>query len=361
MLRRMIDPPPTSSSRSGKGLNPVLKDVARLAGVSPATVSRALNTPDMLDADTLSRVQEAVRKLRYMPNAQARALRNQRSYTIGAVLPTFDYAFYSVATSALESDIEEHGYALFLASHHFNPAKEVRVTRALIERGVEAFMFVGMDHDPELFVLLNDFHRPYVLVWALDRSGRHPSIGFDIQAASFALADRLVRLGHRRFGMISAAYAGNDIARNRRVGVEAALNAHGLVLDPSNIEFTQISVAAGTEAMARLLERPNRPTAVITTNDALGVGALIACREANVAVPTEISVAGAGNSELGATHFPSLTSIRGPVAEVGRAAADYLMARLDGKDRPQLQEFPFDIIWRDSTGPAPKVRALKVR
>ena len=167
---------------------PGLKDVAKVAGVSPATVSRALNSPAMLDAGTLSRVQDAIQKLRYMPNAQARALRNQRSFTLAAVVPTFSYAFYAATTGALENAIEPQGFALFLASHQFDLAKEVRLTRALIERGVEAFMFIGLDHDPELFVLLNEYKRPYVLAWALDRTGRHVSVGYDIFASMSAIA-----------------------------------------------------------------------------------------------------------------------------------------------------------------------------
>jgi LacI family transcriptional regulator len=171
-----------STKRGGAGL----KDVARVAGVSATTVSRALNSPEMLDAETLSRVQKAVQKLRYMPNAQARALRSQRSFALGAVVPTFEYAFYASTTGALESSVEPEGFALFLASHHFDLKKEVKLTRALIERGVEGFMFIGLDHDPELFVLLNEYRRPYVLAWALDRTGRHASVGYDVFGAMHA-------------------------------------------------------------------------------------------------------------------------------------------------------------------------------
>src|SRR5882757_5311214 len=140
-------------SRSGpdKSMRPatVLKDVARLAGVSSATVSRALNTPALLDVETLTRVQDAVRKLRYVPNGQARALRSQRSFTIGAVVPSFDYALYSRATSALEREIEPRGYALVLASNHYDLKTELRLTKALIERGVDALLLQGTGQDPE--------------------------------------------------------------------------------------------------------------------------------------------------------------------------------------------------------------------
>lgn len=328
-----------------------LKDVARLAGVSPATVSRAVNTPALLDTDTLRKVEDAVRKLRYVPNAQARALRNKRTFTIGAVVPTFDYAFYAATTAALEKAIEAQGYALFLASHHFDLEKEVRLTRTLIERGVEAFMFIGLDHDPELFVMLEEYGRPYVLTWALDRTERHPSIGFDTQGATFALAEGLIRMGHRQIAVITAPHAGNDLARSRTAGVLAALRKHGLPQKNCRIEYADIAMQSGTEAMQRLLALRQRPTAVIATNDALAVGARIACRSACLRVPEDMSITGAGNSELGASQDPPLTGVRVPVAQIGQTAAQYLINRLAGTDVKPLEEFPFEVLWRGSTSP----------
>ena len=332
----------------------VLKDVARLAGVSSATVSRALNAPDLLDATTLTRVQDAVRKLRYVPNGQARALRSQRSFTIGAIVPSFDYALYARATGSLEREIEPRGYALILASNHYDLKTELRLTMALIERGVDAFMFVGSDHDPELFVLLNEFRRPYVLTWGIDRSGQHPSIGFDSQAATRAMTEHLIRLGHRKFGLISAPHEGNDRARERTAGVRDALQANGIELKDSHLQFAPIDLSAcGISAMNRLLALRERPTAVLATNDVVAVGALMACRVAGVGVPDEISITGVDNTDLGATQTPGLTSIRTPIQELGRLAGSYLTARLEGSEVEIPRELPFEIVVRGSTGPAP--------
>ena len=105
--------------------------------------------------------------------------------------------------------------------------------------------------------------------------------------------------------------------------------------------------------MRRLLALPDPPTAVIATNDALAVGALVACRKEGIAVPEQVSITGAGNSEIGASQSPPLTGIRGPVAEIGRAAAEFLIACLEGKTATPLQEFPFQVLWRGSTGKPP--------
>jgi LacI family transcriptional regulator len=345
MAKRLIsDKPPRPVT--------VLKDVARLAGVSSATVSRALNTPNLLDAATLTRVQDAVRKLRYVPNGQARALRSQRSFTIGAIVPSFDYALYARATGSLEREIEPRGYALILASNHYDLKTELRLTMALIERGVDAFMFVGSDHDPELFVLLNEFRRPYVLTWGIDRSGQHPSIGFNSQAATRTMTEHLIRLGHRRFGLISAPHEGNDRARERSAGVRDALHAHGIELPESSVRYAPIELAAGMRAMEQLLALRDRPTAVLATNDVVAVGALMACRAAGVRVPGDISITGVDNTDLGATQMPGLTSIQTPIVELGRLAGNYLMARLEGTAVDIPGELPFEIILRGSTGPA---------
>jgi len=150
---------------------PSAKDVARLAGVSTATVSRALNSPDDVDAETRNRVETAIEQLRYVPHGAARALRSRRSRMIGAVVPSFDYALYARMTSALQTVLDERGYSLVLATHYYDLSTEVRVTEQLITHGVDAFAFVGLDHDARLYTLLNNYGRPYVLTWGVDRSG----------------------------------------------------------------------------------------------------------------------------------------------------------------------------------------------
>ena len=337
------------------------RDVARLAGVSTATVSRALNLPSSVDPLTLSRVRAAVEKLRYVPHGAARALRSQRSDMIGAVVPSFDYALYARTTSALQREADARGYALVLAAHHYDLQTEVRVTRQMVQHGVDAFVFVGLDHDAELFSLLDRYGRPYVLTWGVDASGLHPSIGFDNRAATYAMTRHLLDLGHRRFGLISAPTAGNDRARERGAGVRAALGAAGLSLPDECVRYGTIALDSGVVAMRELLALPVRPTAVIATNDVFAVGAMMACREAGVAIPDDISITGVDNTDLGATQTPGLTSIRTPIVEIGRAAALQLFARLEGEAAALQQQLPFALVPRGSTAPAKSTSARKRR
>ena len=327
------------------------KDVALLAGVSTATVSRALNTPDSVDPATLQRVREAIKKLRYVPHGAARSLRSQRSRMVGAIVPSFDYALYARTTSALQQRLGSHGYSVVLAEHHYDLQQELQVTRQLIEHAVDAFMFVGIDHDPRLFSLLEDYGRPYVLTWGVDPSHRHPCIGFDNRAAGAAIARHVISLGHKRIAILSSPLEGNDRGRERVAGFRAALAEAGL--KESHFECAQrIALGAAEEAMGKILRAAvkKQPTAVLATNDVMAVGAMMACRHAGVQVPEEMSITGIDNTDLGATQVPGLTSVRTPIVEIGTEAAEQLVARLEGQDMRGEETMAFEVVVRGSAG-----------
>jgi LacI family transcriptional regulator, galactose operon repressor len=335
---------------------PSAKDVARLAGVSTATVSRAINSPEQVDADTRRLVHDAVTQLRYVPHGAARALRSRRSQMVGAVVPSFDYALYARTTSAMQRVLDPKGYSLVLAEHHYDLKAELRVTEQLVSHGVDAFVFVGLHHDPALFAMLEDYGRPYVLTWGVDPMRQHPSIGFDNRAATFAMTQHLLELGHRRFGLLSAATTGNDRATERGAGMRAALAQAGLELDERYAQYGPIDLAAASAMMRRLLAVTPRPTAVVATNDVFAVGGMIACRELGVLIPDEISITGVDNTDLGATQTPALTSIRTPIVEIGRAAAEQVVARLERNPFVAFQTLPFELVTRASTASPPPKR-----
>jgi LacI family transcriptional regulator len=337
-----------------------VRDVARLAGVSTATVSRALNRPDEVDPGTRARVHDAVAKLRYLPHGAARSMRSRRTKMVGAVVPSFDYALYARTTSALQRRLDASGYSLVLAEHHYDLAAELRITGQLVQHGVDAFVFVGLEHDPALFTLLEDYGRPYVLTWGVDPSLRHPSIGFDNRRATYEVTRHLLALGHTRIGLLSAPVDGNDRARERGAGVHQALAEAGLDLAPERTAFAPISLPTAQAGMARLLALPAkvRPTAVVATNDVFAVGALLACRAAGVAVPEAMSITGVDNTDLGATQTPGLTSVRTPVVEIGAAAAEQLIARLERRPYAAQQRLEVELVLRGSTArPPPRRRA----
>jgi LacI family transcriptional regulator len=341
---------PGIGTRSGRRSS--AKDVARLAGVSTATVSRAINAPEQVDVETRRLVSDAVAKLRYVPHGAARALRSHRSRMVAAVVPSFSYALYARTTSAMQAVLDSNGYSLVLAEHHYNLKEELRITEQLLGRGVDAVVFVGLHHDPGLFALLDDYCTPYVLTWGVDPMRQHPSVGFDNRAATFEMTRHLIALGHRRFGLLSAVPDGNDRATERGAGIRAALAQAGLALNEGCVQFGPIDLAAAAMMMRCILKAKVLPTAVVATNDVFAVGAMMACRSLGVAIPDAMSITGVDNTDLGATQTPGLTSIRTPIVEVGRAAAEQVVARLEGKLHKEFQTLPFDLVFRGSTGAA---------
>jgi LacI family transcriptional regulator len=281
----------------------------------------------------------------------AGSLRSRRSKMVGAIVPSFDYALYARTTSALQQRLAEQGYALVLAEHHYDLEQELHLTRQLIEHGVDAFVFVGTEHDPRLFMLLDEFARPFVLTWGVGAADGRPCVGFDNRAAGHEMARHLVSLGHQRFGILSAPVDGNDRGRERGAGFRAALAEAGLAVPATHVQYARITLAAAEEAMQRLLAAKPRPTAVLATNDVLAVGAMVACRKAGLRIPQDISITGVDNTDLGATQTPGLTSVRTPIVEIGDAAADQIVARLEGRDAPGQLALPFEIVFRGSTAP----------
>jgi LacI family transcriptional regulator len=276
---------------------------------------------------------------------------------IGAIVPSFDYALYARTTSALQRRLDEKGYSLVLAEHHYDLSAELRIATQLIQHGVDAFMFVGLDHQSALFSLLEDFGRPYVLTWGVDPLQRHPSIGFDNRATTYAMTQHLLELGHRDFALLSAPIDQNDRARTRGEGMRMALAERGLKLRKECTQYAPISLDAAKQAMARVLRLKKLPSAVVATNDVFAVGAMLACREAGLRVPEDISITGVDNTDLGATQTPGLTSVNTPIIDIGKNAADQLIARLEGRPCQLFQELTAEIVYRQSTGPVP-VRGL---
>jgi len=331
-----------------------LADVARLARVSPATVSRALTLPHKVAPATAARIRQAVQALGYVAHGAARALASRRTHTIGAVIPTLDNAIFANTTHALQKTLDEAGYMLLLASHEFDAEAEARATRALIERGVDGLVLLGTTHHPSVFRMIDAHQIPCVLTWALDAGGRHPCIGFDNRAAAIRVTRHLLELGHREFAMISGITTGNERARDRLEGVREALAERGLALAAQRLVENPYTLAAGREGLREVVRGGERPTAVICGNDVLAIGALAECHALGLDVPREVSLTGFDDMEIASVVTPALTTVRFPTAELGAYAAQHLLARLAGRPVERRVELPVELVVRGSTAPPPR-------
>lgn len=349
MSARSSDTP--ASTQPGDKIQVKLRDVAARAGVSTATVSRALTHPDLVSTDTLARIRNAVQESGYLPHGAARALRSRRTRTIGAVIPTLDNAIFANATHVLQKSLEECGYNLLVACHEFHLSAETRIAQSLIERGVDGIVLVGLDHEPQLFELLASFRVPYVLTWAIDPTRHHPCVGFRNREAAARVADYLLDMGHQRIAMISGETAHNDRARERVVGVRQALRSRGLELEVPWLIEAPYTFEAARHALRTLMALDPLPTAIVCGNDVLAIGALSEARALGLAVPARLSITGFDDLQISSLVVPPLTTVRVPTWELGRLAAEHLLALIAGRPVDTSRELPVELIVRSSTAP----------
>lgn len=319
--------------RPGAG-NATLSDVAAAAGVSTATVSRCLNTPDLVQQTTRDRVQDAVRRLSYAPNFGARALAARQTDTIGAIVPTLDNAIFARGLQAFQEELGTAGVTLLVASSLYRADLEDAQVRTLVARGADALLLIGYDRDPAVHDFLDRRKVPHVVSWAHDPDRAVPSVGFDNRAAMCSLAEQVLALGHRRFGLITAQRIGNDRARGRWLGVLDALHGAGLDESALTVHETTYSYENGQAGLRDILSSGNPPTVVMCGNDVLAAGALQEAREMGLSVPRDVSITGFDDIEIAKITHPRLTTVHVPHREMGRRAARMLLSLREAPDAP---------------------------
>lgn len=332
---------------------PTLEDVAKAAGVSTATVSRCLNTPDRVVEKTRTRVMQVIADLGYTPNFGARVMAAKRTFTIGAIIPTMDNAIFARGVQAFQEGLHDRGYTLLVASSGYRPDFEQEQIRALISRGADGLMLIGHDRSPEIYDYLDTQNVPVLAAWTYAKDAPLPSIGFDNRAAMRALADEVLRFGHTEIGMISAVTEGNDRARQRVEGLRDAMDAKGLDPDGLSLIETRYEIDCGSDAFAALMASQRPPTAILCGNDVIAVGAVHRARDMGLDVPGDVSITGFDDMELARLALPPLTTVHVPHQEMGRRAADALVDMVERKNSGISHELPTSLCIRQSLGPVP--------
>jgi LacI family transcriptional regulator len=346
-------------SKPPKSDLPTLEDVARAAGVSTATVSRTLNSPDQVSEGTRLRVMATVRALRYSPNFGARALAAKRTNTYGAVIPTMENAIFARGLEAFQKVLVANGATMLVASSSYDPAIEEDQIRTMVARGADGILLIGTQRDPEIYDFLKERHIPVVIAWTGTGVTALSCVGFDNEDAACKLAAKAIGLGHRRIAFISAYTKNNDRARDRVAGARKALEAAGL--DPSDMPVleTKYSIQCGRDAFVELMQTGPRPTLVMCGNDVLAAGAVRAAHELDLDVPGDVSITGFDDIELATVISPALTTVHVPHRQMGSLAAEALLAQVRDNSAPQQTTLETYIVERQSLAP-PGTRAKEV-
>jgi len=337
-------------------IRPTLQDVAHRADVSTATVSRCLSAPGKVRPAVRERVSAAIAELGYTPDGSARALVSRRTNTIGAVVPTLDNAIFAGMIQSLQRVLNARGRSLLLSATDYVSESEYGQIENLLMRGVDGLLLTGEAHDPMVDALLKRRGIRYVCTYVHRSSSSHPTIGFDNRLAMAKIVGYLHDLGHRSFAMIAGVAKGNDRASERIEGVRAALRSRGLSISADHILERPYTIAAARDAMRRLFEGSDRPTAVLCGNDILGIGALFEAAALGLKMPQDVSITGFDDLDIAKEVSPALTTVHAPRIEMGKLAAEYLLDDSPPDKAPRHVELPTELVVRNSTGPAPSRR-----
>ncbi|GJL80496.1 MAG: transcriptional regulator [marine bacterium B5-7] len=330
---------------------PRIKDVAFLADVSTATVSRVLNQPHSVTETLRNRVLKAVGELDYVPHGAARALASRRSRTIGAIVPTIDNAIFATSLQYLQARLSGFGYTLLLASSDYNLEREHKECQTLVEKGIDGMILVGEARGQQTYEVLVKKHIPYINIWIYNPDSPHPCIGFDNYGAAYQLAEYLMDIGHRKIAMVAGINEGNDRAVGRSTGIRDALASRNLKFHNGFYEERPYSIEDGRNTVSAWLSHSSPPTAIACGNDILALGVLFECISRKIRVPEDMSITGFDGIELSAHVTPALTTVSIPSAQIGTLAANYLVARLEDKTTASKTRLSSHLVIRDTTAP----------
>lgn len=327
-------------------------DVARLAGVSPATVSRAFNSPALLEARTLERVRQAAARLDYRPQGLARSLRSRRSLVVGILIPSLRNTYFAETVERVQALLAERGYTVLIASSRYDGTTETAAAKAMASQGVDALLLVGRPLAPATALALQAQGVPVLRAWVW--SADQPCVGFDHDEAMRQLVRHLLALGHRRFALVAPFVALQDLQRSRETAVRQALADAALALPAAAvIDRFGFGMADGRAAWAELTRRGQAPTAVICSNDQLAAGVILQARGAGLRVPQDLSVSGYNDQDLAAAFDPPITSVATPAAEHAARVVEALASMMAGVPAGAEAPLPTRLVPRASTGPAP--------
>ena len=327
-----------------------IRDVARRAQVSVASVSRVLNRLENVSEETRNRVTDAVRELGYVPHAGARSLSLAKTNAIGVVLPDFHGEFFSEIVRGMDREASRHGYMLLLSNVHAGSEQSANAMRAMRGR-VDGLVILAPHLTEEELADAVPSRTPAVLINTRGVAGGHPGVRLDNAAGAEAVAEHLVSLGRKRIIHIAGA-AGNIDAIERADAFKAALEKRGVAVEIVQGDFAEES---GEAAIDALLKSGRKFDAVFAGNDMMASGALQALNRAGVRVPDEVAVVGFDDIPL-ARHI-GLTTVQVHIAELGERALDRLLAILAGEEDSGGQELHKpELVIRSTTDPKARSR-----
>ncbi len=329
---------------------PTIRDVAREAGVSIATVSRVFQGGDNVQPYTRDRVQEAARRLDYHPNRLAQQFRTQESRNVLVIIPELGNTFYTDIFSGIESVANANHYHVFIMDSHEDPGLEAGIYDMIGQKQVDGVITFSTSLPRE------EMHRlagqyPIVVACRYFGAGTLPNVTIDNIKAIKDMVNYMLNLGHRRICHLAGP---SDILlyRDRTSGYLEALSERGLPVDQNLILNCDASVQGGYDAINAFLSNNDLQfSAIVASGDTMAIGAIRALNSHGIRVPEDVAVSGFDDIELSSLHSPSLTTVRQPKHQIGVRSMEKLLDLIAGKTPTMLREvLPYELVIRESTG-----------
>lgn len=329
-----------------------IKDVAKLAGVAPSSVTRVLNGHPHVSADLAERVLRAVDELGYKPDLIAAGLRRGTSQAVGIILSDIINPSMAQLVDVLETELRRNGYGVLLANSHGDPARDVESVELLRQRRMDGLVIMCVDErSVEMRDALVRWGGPAVLVdREIEGLDRASGVLSDHRRGAQRLTEHLLELGHRRIGYLGGLIGSTYVWNERVAGFHQAFEEHGLAHDPLLVKASRATADYGRQATAELLDGDDPPTAIVIGPNPMLAGALRELRARGVQVGTDIALACLDDVPIAALHQPAITAVRRDTSEVARTTASLLLAQMDGSLRqPRTVVLPVEIHLRAST------------
>ncbi|MCR1898719.1 LacI family transcriptional regulator [Irregularibacter muris] len=327
-----------------------IKDVAKEANVSVATVSRVLNNVPLVNEETKKRVLEAIERTGYKPNAIARSLKMQKTNTFGIMIPDIASSYFTEVVRGVEDICNMYDYNIILCNTDSEEQKEQTYLDVLIEKQCDGILYIGRGISQELKKKMVDSKVPLVTGAIHDYEYSIPSVMVDNEKAAYDMTKYLISLGHKKIAHFSDGHHNSLIAREKEEGFRRAMQEEGLALPKEWELMGEISIRGGYKMMDALLKENNRPTAVMATNDEVALGAIRRAGEEGLSVPKDISISGFNNFNISEWVQPSITTVAQPMYDIGAVCARMLIKMIN-KEEVENQNIIMrhDIIEREST------------
>lgn len=331
-------------------------DVAKRANVSPSTVSRVFNNTARISEATRARVLQAAQELDYHPSALASGLAKKRTLIIGLVIPDIQNPYSATLARGVQDMVFSQGYVPIICNTDGDPEKELHVLREIYRHGVDGFIITPpqLQITPEVNRYIRKLLDKGVPIVFVGNRLNDPNVDFvtsRAQDGAFQAVSYLVSLGHRAIGFIGGYYT-RGIAVGRWLGYQEALITNQLPIRPEWMVEADLSQDGGEQALHRLLDLPNPPTALLAVNDLMAIGAIMACRKRGIRVPEQMSIVGFDDIPFAALTTPPLTTVAQPTYELGYKAAELLLRRFQQPNLPPQQvTLQCKLVIRQTTAP----------